>query len=102
MPRRTPDASAPPPARVRASIERIDGVEHLVLSFPLPEVTLPAELTDAERAIARLLLTGRSNRDIALARGRAVSTVAKQIAALYRKLGVGSRAELAARVLAAR
>ncbi|MBI4950453.1 MAG: response regulator transcription factor [Myxococcales bacterium] len=40
---------------------------------------------------------GRSNREIARARGGAERTVANQLAATFVKLGVGSRAELCAR-----
>jgi DNA-binding NarL/FixJ family response regulator len=54
-----------------------------------------AKLTAAENSVASAVLSGRSNRDIALARRTSLRTVANQVAALYRKLGVGSRAELA-------
>lgn len=53
-------------------------------------------LTCAEREIALALLRGATNRAIACERGTAPQTVANQIAALYAKLGVHSRAELAA------
>ncbi len=39
-------------------------------------------------------LRGASNQDIARTRGVSVRTVANQLAAVYRKLGVRSRAEL--------
>lgn len=55
-------------------------------------------LTNAERAVMALLLEGKSNAEIAKARKTAVRTVANQVASLFRKYGVGSRAELAARV----
>ena len=43
------------------------------------------------------MLAGMSTTAIAAERGRAERTIANQIAAIYRKLGVGSRSELAAR-----
>lgn len=55
-------------------------------------------LTPAERAVMALLLAGKSNAEIAKARKTAVRTVANQVASLFRKFGVGSRAELAAKV----
>lgn len=53
-------------------------------------------LTDAERAIALLLLKGLSMREIAEARGTSERTVRQQALAVYRKAGLEGRAELAA------
>lgn len=86
------------PRGARASITAHEGTEHLVLSFEPPRPALPASLTDAELSIAHLSLAGLTNPQIAAARGRSPSTVAKQINAIYRKLGVQSRTELAARI----
>lgn len=55
-----------------------------------------ALLSHAQRDVARLVLTGKSNRQIATERSTSERTVANQIATIYRKLGVGSRSELAA------
>jgi DNA-binding CsgD family transcriptional regulator len=52
-------------------------------------------LSEAEREVVLAILDGRSNADIALARGRSVRTVANQAASAFRKLGVRSRSELA-------
>ncbi len=71
--------------------------EFAVVSLPAPGGALPG-LSSSEREVAALVLAGLSNRDIALERGTSPRTVANQIQSLYRKLGVGSRAELAARV----
>ena len=54
----------------------------------------------AQREVLDLLLRGLSNAGIARQRGRSERTVAHQVDRLYRRLGVGSRAELVA--LAAR
>jgi len=56
---------------------------------------LPTPLTRAEREVARLVREGHSNAQIAAARKTSVHTVANQIAAIMRKLGVGSRVEIA-------
>lgn len=76
---------------------RVGGEEYVVLSEPLPNPEdFGGTLTDAECAIVRLLLEGRSNAAIAQLRLTSPRTVANQVAAIYRKLHVGSRAELAA------
>ena len=59
-----------------------------------------AQLPWAQREVLELLLAGLSNGDIARRRLRSVRTIAHQIETLFRRLGVGSRAELFA--LAAR
>jgi DNA-binding NarL/FixJ family response regulator len=54
-----------------------------------------ARLSPAELAVARLAARGVSNARIAATRGVAVRTVANQLASIYSKLAIGSRAELA-------
>jgi DNA-binding NarL/FixJ family response regulator len=72
---------------------RIGGESIVVVSVPVaPDA---ASLTAAERAILQLLLTGASNREIAARRGTALATVVNQVSAVFRKLCVRSRAELA-------
>jgi DNA-binding NarL/FixJ family response regulator len=61
------------------------------------DVPLPAGLSPAEAEVVRAVLRGASNRQIARDRDRSARTVANQIAAAFRKLGVGSRGELYAR-----
>jgi len=65
----------------------------VLLSFSHP----PARLTHAERAIALGIVAGWSNAKIAQTRGVSMRTIANQVAALLKKLGVTSRTELAAR-----
>lgn len=74
-----------------------DGQEYLVLSYSLLLPPLPTVLTPAEREVLAGVLQGKSNAEIALLRGTSLRTVANQIASIFRKLGVGSRAELIAR-----
>jgi DNA-binding CsgD family transcriptional regulator len=57
-------------------------------------------LTPAEREVSRLAARGLSDAAIAARRGRALRTTQNLLASAYRKLGVGSRAELAVRLLA--
>ncbi len=65
--------------------------------LPIPGTSSPwHSLTPAEMTIAALASAGRSNAGIARERGCSVRTVANQVARIFRKLGVHSRAELAA------
>lgn len=80
---------------IRVSVVRVGDEELAVVSWPATEGQLPSCLTEAERAIASLLLAGESNQAIALRRGTSTRTVANQIASIFAKLGVQSRSELA-------
>lgn len=53
-------------------------------------------LSPAEREVASLATRGHSDTEIAAARGASPRTVGNQLSAIYRKLGVHSRTELAA------
>ncbi len=57
-----------------------------------------ARLTESEREVAVALLLGGTAREIAARRGVSERTVANQAQSIYRKLRVGSRAELAAKL----
>jgi DNA-binding CsgD family transcriptional regulator len=48
-------------------------------------------LTGAEMEILRLIGLGKSNKDIASVRDRSTETVKRQVASLFRKLGVENR-----------
>jgi DNA-binding CsgD family transcriptional regulator len=89
--------SPPPPRGLTAKRMVLDGGEHIVLSFPLDAPEVPSSLTKAERAVAVLVLEGRSDAEIAALRGVSKRTVANQVASVFRKLDVRSRVELAAR-----
>jgi len=78
-------------------------VEHLsddlaLLSFPLTDAELPEALTPAQQEVALLVYAGASNKAIAQARGVSPKTISNQLDSIYRKLGVGSRAELVLRL----
>jgi DNA-binding CsgD family transcriptional regulator len=57
-------------------------------------------LTPAEREVALLLLQGHGHKQIAAATGRSERTVRQHAVTIYRKAGLGGRAELAAFFLA--
>lgn len=65
-----------------------------VFAFRVDAPALPASVTSAEADVLRGLLEGLRNEDIADARGTSRRTVANQVSALYRKLGVRQRCEL--------
>ncbi len=83
--------SSDPAARSRREVAA--GVQ------PAPSLGLAA-LTEAERRVARAVGSGLSNRDAAATLFLSVKTVDAHLQAIYRKLGLRSRAELA--VLVAR
>lgn len=60
---------------------------------PMIEKDPLADLTPVERELLSWVATGRTNAEIAALRGRSHSTVRNQLEVLYRKLGVGNRAE---------
>jgi DNA-binding CsgD family transcriptional regulator len=62
-------------------------------------VDFPPALSDSERAVAQALIAGSTNAEIARARGTSIKTVANQLYAMYRKLGVSTREELVARLV---
>lgn len=81
----------------------IDGTDTRLVA--LSEEVAPeglAWLTPTERAIAKGLLAGLSDKAIASARNCSRRTVGKHTAAIYRKLGVNSRLELVSKVSGAR
>ena len=89
-----------PPSRLFARKVAIDGEDLVIFEYPLGESAEPGRLeytlTRSEAAVARLLLAGLSNAQIASSRGVAVTTVAKQVEKIFRRFGVHSRAEFAA------
>lgn len=74
---------------------RLAGEEYALVRLSSIRDVLPEGLTSAEKEIVVHVLEGRSNAEIARARGTSARTVANQLAAVFRKLGVQSRSELA-------
>ena len=60
------------------------------------------QLSETERQIVELVVAGRRNREVAAELSLSPNTVAWNLSKIYRKLGVSSRTELAARVSAKR
>ncbi len=87
--------SFPPATGVRAWKVRVAGRLFAIISLPVGVGPLLPVLTLAERDVADRVLRGESNREVAQGRGTSERTVANQLAAIYQKLGVASRAELA-------
>jgi DNA-binding CsgD family transcriptional regulator len=81
--------SPPWAARTRGEIARL-GLRHRAAG----------ELTETERRIAELAAAGRTNREVAQAAFVSPKTVEANLARVYRKLGIRSRAELGARMAA--
>ena len=57
-----------------------------------------SELSETERQIVELVVAGHKNRDVAAELSLSPNTVAWNLSKIYRKLGVSSRTELAARL----
>lgn len=83
------------PDGLKASPVQIGDKRYLLLSFPTVGST-GDRLTEAEQQVALAALAGLSNAEIGRLRGSSPRTVANQLATIFRKLGVSSRAELAA------
>jgi DNA-binding CsgD family transcriptional regulator len=75
--------------------------QELVLAGGRPRrvrVTGPRSLTAAQHQVARLAAAGRTNRQIAEELFVTIKTVETHLAAVYRKLGIATRDELADRL----
>jgi len=83
------------PLGLRVSRLVVGDEELAVLSFPRLPPALSA-LSPGEREVAELVLAGLTNAQIARVRRRSLGTVCKQLDAVYGKLGVRGRRELAA------
>jgi DNA-binding CsgD family transcriptional regulator len=87
----TPELVAP-----RVATFRLGESQFAVLSVPLADGSTMATLSPVEREVASLAAAGLSNAGIGRCRGTSERTVANQMGSVLRKLGVGSRYELAA------
>lgn len=83
----------PPPSLVAYEIEP----GKVLFVHPLEQVKVEG-LTSAEQEVLALVLDGYDNGSIAERRGTSARTTANQIASIFRKVGVASRAELAAEI----
>jgi DNA-binding NarL/FixJ family response regulator len=89
------------PSTLEAYSFAIDADEYVILTFPLPREPGTSDsydaLTQSERGVVELVMQGWSNSRIAAERGTSSRTIANQLSAAYRKLGVQSRRQLIAR-----
>lgn len=86
-------------SQIRVTHFELAGLHVAILSLPTQLGLTLSELTPAEQDVAGMLVVGATHAEIARVRGTSVRTVANQAASIYRKLHVGSRAELAAMVM---
>ncbi|MGB0909222.1 MAG: LuxR C-terminal-related transcriptional regulator [Nitrospirales bacterium] len=88
------------PGGVRTRLAEISlrGEQLLVGAYPLINEDHVKGLTEAEREVLAHLIAGSTNNDIAQRRQTTENTVANQVKAIFRKLEVSSRSELATRV----
>lgn len=92
-------ADGPPFVGVEAAFQPYQGKPYvgiiaLLASRVVEKWSAPVKerlLTAAEADILRLIDIGKSNKDIAATRSRSIETVKRQVASLYRKLGVEKR-----------
>jgi DNA-binding CsgD family transcriptional regulator len=89
-----PLSSEPPSALVAYELEP----GKVLFVHPLPAAVKIEGLTTAEEEVLLLLLDGHDNATIARIRGTAPRTTANQVASIFKKVGVASRAELAAKI----
>ncbi|HTB77705.1 MAG TPA: helix-turn-helix domain-containing protein [Polyangiaceae bacterium] len=87
-----------PPSGLEVDVLDLDGDEIAILHFPVAPTADLTALSEAEGVVAIAIMNGMSNEEIASVRGTSANTVAKQVASIFAKLGVGSRRELIARV----
>ena len=86
---------------VRTAELEIGDDRFLVVSYALPRWQLPDELTASERDVVLRVLHGASRNEIAERRGSSPRTIANLLASAFRKLGVQSKIELAAKLASA-
>jgi DNA-binding NarL/FixJ family response regulator len=79
---------------VRAFRFEHHGEDLYVLSAPI-DSPCAASLTRAELEVARAMVCGATNREIAQMRGTSPRTVANQVASILRRLGAKSRVDAA-------
>jgi len=84
------------PEDLQAFRFQIGSGEFVILSYATSQSRRVRDLTPAEHDVLKQVLAGASNAKIAAVRKTSKNTVANQVASIFRKTGVCSRAELAA------
>jgi DNA-binding NarL/FixJ family response regulator len=80
------------------SFVNLHGEQLRVVAMPRPDRRLAEILPPAELAAVQSLIEGRSYAEIARARGTSTRTIANQITAVFRRMGVSGRSELLQRL----
>ncbi|AKU95279.1 hypothetical protein AKJ09_01943 [Labilithrix luteola] len=89
-------AALSPAARAERLDVEVDGECVGVLAVDVaPATSLAERLSPAEREVTSFVTRGMSNEQIAQSRGVSVPTIAKQLRAIFDKLGVDNRSQLA-------
>lgn len=88
--------TARPPKDLRRFDLRLGDEHFVVLSHVSEPEPVLMNLSPSESAVARAAAAGLTNAEIAANRGCSRFTIQNQLASIYKKLGVSSRAELAA------
>ena len=78
---------------------RAGNTPYTAVSAKRPDSCLANVLSRTEFTVARLLIEGNSHGQISAIRGKSERTIANQLAAAFKKLGVSSRAELLRHVI---
>lgn len=79
---------------IRSCVLELEGVSFRVLSIGLGPSSLVRQLSPAERAVALMRIEGRSLAEIAASRRTSMRTVANQLGAAFRRLGISGRSSL--------
>ena len=95
------DAMMRAPPGLRCLLLEVGSAVVAVLTFRLDVAMAERKLTSAEKSVVGAIFEGKSNVAIAQDRGTSPRTVANQVASIFRKHGVASRAELVAQYLTA-
>jgi DNA-binding NarL/FixJ family response regulator len=68
--------------------------KYWLVSVPRPDLEFPVELSRAEAVVVRQLLAGFTHAEISAQRATSPRTIANQLAAAFKKLGVSGRASI--------
>lgn len=94
-------AAHDPAIRRQATLRCLEAgsAPRFIVSLPRPERSFRANLNPAERDIVRLRVEGLSYEEMARTRKTSPRTIANQVGAVYRKLGVSGRLALLASIV---
>jgi DNA-binding CsgD family transcriptional regulator len=89
-------------SRYWGRVSEVTGADfsYRVVSVARPESEVARLLTRAQYEVVRLLIEGKSHVEMAVLRQRSTRTIANQLGAAFRKLGVSGRSELIRRLIA--